>query len=95
MFLAQVAKVMNKSVQSVLRWVYQEERSFKKGDGRLPISYNNGVIGATSSPLCISIQPHFQIRPSISTVSFRRLLDFIILPFLRREATLLKLVAAL
>ena len=50
MFLTQVAKVMNKSVQSVLRWVYRGERSFKKGDGRLPISYNNGVIGATSPP---------------------------------------------
>ena len=49
MSLTLVAEVMNKSVQSVLRGVDRGERNFKTGDGRLPISYNNGVIGATFS----------------------------------------------
>jgi len=49
MSLKQVAKVMNKSVQSLLREGDRGEKNFKKRDGRLPISFNNGVIGATSS----------------------------------------------
>jgi hypothetical protein len=47
MSLKQVAKVMNKPVQSLIREVDRGEKNFKKEDGRLPISFNNGVIGAT------------------------------------------------
>lgn len=53
MSLKQVAKVMNKSVQSLIRevdrGVDRGEKNFKKGDRRLPISYNNGDTGANGA----------------------------------------------
>jgi hypothetical protein len=48
MSLKQVAKVMNKSVQGLIHEADRGEKNFKKGDGRLPISFNNGFIGAMS-----------------------------------------------